>query len=209
MPQQPAQTEPKDADRGDQSGQQPAGGNAAPDPNAGTGAPDPNAGTGAGQGDGEWQGKYQGQLQVNRNLESQLNQLKDGMKAALGLGDKKVDPADLVNQLQGVSALQEQVTVLTHRNTVNEVAMEHHITDKDDVALLAGISDRNAMEKLAARLAPAAGSDSGKPSGNGSNSGKPGTPRPDPSQGATGAGKATTSVSAGRDLWSERHPTKQ
>lgn len=144
--------------------------------------------------------KFDGQLKVNRDLEAKLNQLRDGLKGALGIDDKKADTTELVSKLQ------EQLNSLAHTNIVSDVARRHRITDDEDLTILSGIKDKDAMEKLAARLAPADGNDPGKPGS--TTSGKPGTPKPDPSQGSPGGGKASTSVTAGRDLWSERHPPK-
>lgn len=143
--------------------------------------------------------KFEGQRQVNRDLESKLNQLRDGLKGALGIDDKKADATELVSRLQ------DQLNSLAHTNLVSDVARRHRITDDEDLTILSGIKDKDAMEKLAARLSPGDGTDPGKPGS--TISGKPGTPKPDPSQGSPGGGKASTSVAAGRDLWSERHPT--
>lgn len=148
--------------------------------------------------DTDWRSKFDGQVKVNRDLEGKLNQFRDGLKNALGIDDKKVGPADLLKAMQG------QLDALTRDQTVNEVARRHKITDDDDLALLRASADKGAMEKLAARLAPKDGEQQQGASG------KPGNPKPDPSQGrgSGGAQRATMSVSAGRDLWDELHPKK-
>ncbi|KNX38093.1 hypothetical protein [Luteipulveratus halotolerans] len=129
----------------------------------------------------DYKDRFEAQRQVNRDLETKLNSMRDGFKAALGIEDKeKVSTDDLVSKLQ------TQLDSLTHTSVVNDVARRHKITDDDDLALLSDIKDQAAMEKLAARLAP---------SGDTQDSGKPRTPRPDPSQGqGSGSGTRATSV---------------
>ncbi|MBK6602328.1 MAG: hypothetical protein IPG28_12540 [Betaproteobacteria bacterium] len=135
----------------------------------------------------EWRGKFEGQQKVNRDLEAKLNTLRDGLKSALGVDDKKVDPADLVGKLQ------EQLDRLTHTNLVEQVARRHGITEEEDLALLASAKDSDAMTKLAARLAPKADEgDKSKP-------GKPGTPKPDLSQGKAGGGAGVRSLADAMD----------
>lgn len=143
---------------------------------------------------GEIESKIEAQQKVNRDLEAKLNTLKDGLKAALGIEDKKADPTELVGKLQ------EQLDNLTHTNLVNDVARRHGITDDTDVDLLRKITDKGAMEALAARLAPA---DASKP-------GKPGTPKADPSQArGSGGNEAPSSVASGRDLYAQLHKKTQ
>lgn len=83
--------------------------------------------------------------QSRKELESKLNRLAE----ALG-GDPKGKDADLA----------EMVGSLTSRLEVSELAREHRITDKDDIAALLAVSNAEARAKLAARLAP---KDDGKP----------------------------------------------
>lgn len=133
--------------------------------------------------DDDWRDKFEGQQKVNRDLETKLNTLRDGLKSALGVEDKKVDVADLVGSLK------DQLDQLTHSNLVNEVARRHKLDDEDDIALLRSATDADVMDKLGARLAKAATTEQTKP-------GKPGTPKPDLSQGkgGDGAGAKPTSV---------------
>lgn len=133
----------------------------------------------------DWHAKFEGQQKVNRDLESKLNALRDGLKSALGVEDKKADIAELVG------GLKDQLDTLTHTNLVNEVARRHKL-DEDDIAHIAALKDPEAMDKLAARIAAlkaATEATEKKP-------GKPGTPRPDPSQGRGGGseGAKPTSV---------------
>lgn len=170
------------------------------------GAPAPKEGDDKGADDGkgkadpdDWRGRFEGQQKVNRDLEVKLNTLRDGLKSALGVDDKKVDPADLVGKLQ------EQFDRLTHTNLVEQVARRHRITDDEDIALLAAATDADAMGKLAARLAPKADEgDKSKP-------GKPGTPKPDPSQGkgaGSGAVRPTSVAQVMEDRRAAREKTK-
>ena len=67
-------------------------------------------------------------------------------------------------------------------------------------AIAQKITDKGAMEALAARLAPA---DASKP-------GKPGTPKADPSQlRGSGGNETTPSVASGRDLYAQLHKKTQ
>lgn len=159
---------------------------------------DPKKGDGdAGKDDpADYRAKFEGQRQVNRDLEGKLNQLRDGLKSALGVEDKKADASDLI---QGLA---DELATLKHTALVERVARAHQITDDDDIAILRSATDEDAMTRFAARLAP-------KDGGDGKNaSGKPGS-RPDPSQGKGGNGKGTTGVAAGRDLYDERYSPKQ
>lgn len=156
-------------------------------------------GDGKGRPDEDLHSKVEAQQKVNRDLEGKLNTLKDGLKAALGIEDKKADPADLVARLQ------EQLDRLTHDNLVSDVARRHKITNDDDLALLATARDADAMDKLAARLAPKADD------GDKSRPGKPGTPKPDPSQGkgaGSGAVRPTSVAQVMEDRRAAREKTK-
>ena len=124
-------------------------------------------------GDVDWKKRFEAQRQVNKNLSDTVAQMKDGMKAALGITDKKSDANDLVEKLQS------DLAEMRLENLVNKIARENNITDAGDVALLSGLKDEAAMRSLAKRLAPADdGSDSGSP--------KPRVPRPDGSRGRGG-----------------------
>ena len=123
--------------------------------------------------DPDWKKRFEAQRQVNKNLSDTIAQMKDGMKAALGITDKKSDANDLVEKLQN------DLAEMRLENLVNKIARENNITDAGDVALLSGLKDEAAMRSLAKRLAPADdGSDSGSP--------KPRVPRPDGSRGRGG-----------------------
>lgn len=149
--------------------------------------------------DDDWRDKFEGQQKVNRDLEAKLNTLRDGLKTALGIEDKKADATELVTKLQ------EQLNQLAHDNLVESAARRHGITEEDDLALLRTAKDPEAMEKLAARLAPKADEgDKSKP-------GKPGAPKPDPSQGkgvGSGAVRPTSVAQVMEDRRAAREKTK-
>lgn len=148
----------------------------------------------AGRGDGDWKGRFEGQQKVNRDLETKLNQLRDGLKGALGVEDKKADVTDLVGQLQ------QQLDSLTHDNLVNDVARRHKISDDDDMKVLRAVKDRDLMETLAARLAP-----KGDEGGAGNTSGKPGSkPKPDSSQGRGGGSDTGSRPSSVAEVMEQR-----
>lgn len=155
--------------------------------------------TGAGKTDTDVTEKLEGQKRVNRDLETKLNQMRDGLKAALGVDDKKASVEDLI------SSLKDEIGGLRRENLVEKVARRHNITSDDDLALLQSATDSAAMEKLAARIAPK-GDDKDATDA----SGKPGSkPKPDSSQGRGGGGSEPKgSLASGRDLYAERHKKK-
>lgn len=171
------------------------GGAGAPTPNP---PADPEKPAGEPKPAGEdFKDRYEAQQKVNRDLEAKLNELRDGLKSALGVDDKKIDVASLVK------GLSDEIGSLKHQNLVNAVARDHGITEAKDIAILASVTDQAVMTTLAERL---------KPSEDNSKPGKPGTPQPDPSAGrggGSGSGAVTKGVSAGRDLWDETNPTKK
>ena len=142
-------------------------------PDAGTEGAKPEGG----KADDEWRSKFEGQQKVNRDLETKLNGIRDALKVAAGVDDKKADDSDVI------AAVRNELAGLRHENAVEKAARRHGITDDDDLKILAAATDAEAMEILAARLAPKAdeGDTKTKP-------GKPGTPKPDPSQGRGGGG---------------------
>lgn len=97
--------------------------------------------------------------------------------------ESKPDGADKVD------ALAKAVDTILHNSTVDRVARDHGITDKDDLALLCEQANEQAMERLATRLKPATGED-GKTKTSAA-------PRPDRSAGKGGgdSGGAKQSVS--------------
>jgi hypothetical protein len=97
--------------------------------------------------------------------------------------ESKPDGADKVD------ALAKAVDTILHNSTVDRVARDHGITDKDDLALLREQANEQAMERLATRLKPATGED-GKTKTSAA-------PRPDRSAGKGGgdSGGAKQSVS--------------
>lgn len=107
---------------------------------------------------------------ARKELEKQLQQMRDGLSQAFG---GKPDPKASTEDV--IAALTKTVTDLQHSNLVNDTARSHGITEKDDLALLADAKTPEAMERLAVRLAAKAADD-----------GKPGTPKPDLTQGGQG-----------------------
>lgn len=137
--------------------------------------------------------------EARKQFEGQLADLKKNLAAAFGAqpeDDGKKDTADTL------AAVQQQIADMKHENNVLALANEHRITDKDDLALLRATKDADALTKLAARLAKPVDSDE---LGRGKR--RPGTPRPDGSQGR-GSEDAKASVAAGRDLFAARRGKK-
>ncbi|MBK8758844.1 MAG: hypothetical protein IPM08_17530 [Actinomycetales bacterium] len=98
--------------------------------------------------DDEWRSKFEGQQKVNRDLETKLNGIRDALKVAAGVDDKKADDSDVI------AAVRDELAGLRHENAVEKAARRHGITDDDDLKILAAATDAEAMEILAARLAP-------------------------------------------------------
>lgn len=132
----------------------------------------------------DWEDKYQGQLKVNRDLETKLNALRSGLQSALGIEEKKVGSDELITTLQG------QLAALLRDNQVNAAARRHGITKDEDLELLRAAKDEDALDKLAARLAPAQDDEASTKT-----PGKPGTPKPDPSQGRGGGSEGARPTS--------------
>ncbi|HMQ36302.1 MAG TPA: hypothetical protein PKA07_01970 [Micropruina sp.] len=108
--------------------------------------------------------------------------------------ESKPDGADKVD------ALAKTVDTILHNSTVDRVARDHGITDKDDLALLAEQATGEAMEKLAKRLQPAKSDDDGaKP--------KRRPPAPDHTQGR--GGEKPTPGDAGKAEAERRFGKKQ
>lgn len=137
----------------------------------------------------DWKDRFEGQQKVNRDLEGKFNELRNGLAAALGVQGKKASTDDLV------ASLTQQVTAMQRDTLVYRVAVEHQITDAEDLELIKASTDEQAMRKLAARLAAKpsapAGGDVDKNRG----------PKPDPSQGLSGGtgAKPASSVTAIRE----------
>lgn len=112
---------------------------------------------------------------ARKAVAAELATLKQGLAAALGTtapdgGKPSTDDA--------LAEITSQLADMKHENTVLALANQHKITDPGDIDLLRATRDGDALAKLAARLAtptPTGGNDGGKP--------KPGTPKPDPTQG--------------------------
>lgn len=113
---------------------------------------------------------------ARRNAETELATLRGefetfrtSLTEAFGVKPNGKDSSDTLSQVQ------EQLAQMKRDNSVLALANEHKITDKDDLDLLRATSDDEARSKLAARLASKAEDEK-----------KPGTPKPDATQGAKG-----------------------
>lgn len=103
--------------------------------------------------------------------------------------DDKVDPMEIIAEMQ--RRLDEADAAAAHAALVADVTKNYDSLSASDVALVGQLSEREAMEALAKRLSEGV---------------KPDIPRSDRSVGRGGSGKAEGgSVSAGRDLYRDRH----
>lgn len=134
---------------------------------------------------------------ARKALEGELSDLKKNLAAAFGVKAE----AGIDDDKDTLSSIQQQIADMKHENTVLALANEHRITQKDDLDLLRATRDPDALAKLATRLAPA-GDDAGDQKR------RPGTPRPDTSQGRGGDNDAKASVATGRDLYAARRGKK-
>lgn len=131
---------------------------------------------------------------ARKELETQLADLKKGLALAIGVTGEEDKP----DAAESIAAIQKQMADLQHSNAVLALANEHGITDKDDLALLTGTTDADALKKLAVRLAPTGSNDD--------TAGKSGRPKPDRSQGSGADDKP--SVASGRELFAARRGKK-
>jgi len=97
------------------------------------------------EGDAALQDRFEAQRQVNRDLETKFNALRNGLRSALGVEEPK-DGGDLL------TTLQQQVADMRHDTLVERVARSHGITDDNDVAVLREVKDEALMQRLAERL---------------------------------------------------------
>lgn len=103
-----------------------------------------------------------------KELEAEFGAMKTALAEAFGVKpDPKNKDADVL------ATIQQQLAGLQRDNTVLALANEHQITDKDDINLLRESRlEGDALAAMATRLKPAEN--------------KPGTPKPDASQGSKG-----------------------
>lgn len=94
----------------------------------------------------------QAERDARQALQTELNQLKQGLAKVFGGDDQKKATTDEV-----MAGLQKQMADMQHDNLVLRVANDTRITDADDIALLRGISSEDAMRKLADRIKPTDG----------------------------------------------------
>ncbi len=131
--------------------------------------------------------------EARKALERQMNDLRQGLASLAGGADPKgATPEDAIAELI------DQFTSLKDDLEVERLARQHGITDERDITLLRK-SSADARSDLAARL---------KPTGT---TNPPGNPKPDPSVGKGGGDTKSNSstVSAGRELFAERHKKTQ
>jgi hypothetical protein len=115
--------------------------------------------------------------EARKNLEQTVAQLQQAQKdqmaaiaSALGVKtDAKADGTELLGTLQ------KQVAEMQHEALVYRVAAAHGLTESEDVNFLKASRDEATMTALAKRLAAKAAADD-----------KPGTPKPDLTQGGKG-----------------------
>lgn len=124
--------------------------------------------------------------EARKKLETEIAGLKKGL-LALGGGDPDGQSDDAAD---AVTKIQQRLDEMQHENAVLALANEHKITDKDDLALLRGTRDSEALKLLAARLAPKEGDNKGSKK-----------PKPDGSQGGGDASDTKASVARGREMF--------
>lgn len=182
------------------TGGEAGGGIAADKPDAPTPKDVGDKADGKGKPADEWRGKFEGQQKVNRDLEAKLNGIRDALKAAAGVEDKKADDE------QVLASVRDELAALRHENTVEKVARRHGITEDTHVKLLGRMPDEATMDELATHLAKGKGDGDDK-----SKPGKPGTPKPDSSQGkggGDGAVRPTSVAQVMEDRRAAREKTK-
>lgn len=132
--------------------------------------------------------------EARKKLEAELAGLKRGLLTAIGgdADDKSDDAADAVTKIQ------QRLDEMQHENVVLALANEHKITDADDLALLRGTTDAEALKRLAARLAPSDDDEGGRQR----------RPKPDRSQGGGDGSDSKPSVAAGRDMFAASRKKK-
>ena len=108
-------------------------------------------------------------------LQATQTQQMAALASAFGIKAEGAKPDDVV------STLQEQVASMQHQALVDRIARTHGITDDGDIEILSSTTDEKAMGRLAERLAAKASESA------------PGTPRPDLTQGGSGAPPALNS----------------
>ena len=194
---------PDDSGSGDSGG---AGGDGGGSGSGGSGG---SEGSGADHGGGNDETLGEGgkkALLAERNarkaLEGEMADLKKNLAAAFGIKDEGDKDGDV---LATVQIVQTQLADLQHENKVLALANQHKITDNDDLDLLRGTRDADALAKLAERLAPGDSADDGKQV---KGPKKTGTPKPDGSQGGGDAPDAKSSVAAGREMFAARRGKK-
>lgn len=102
-------------------------------------------------------------------LRSEFDGFKTSLSEAFGVKSAKGDDGDAIKQVQ------DQLASMQREAAVYRIAAQHKITDDGDLELLKSAKDEQAMNKLGERLAAKAEDDK-----------KPGTPKPDATQGAKG-----------------------
>lgn len=101
-------------------------------------------------------------------LRGEFDGFKKSLSEAFGVQSTTDGDGDAIQQVQ------QQLNQVQHESLVYRLAAEHQITDQEDIALLQAATAEQAP-KLAGRLAAKAEAQT-----------KPGTPKPDATQGGTG-----------------------
>lgn len=120
----------------------------------------------------DWKAKareWEKRAKENKSAADELAQIRDAQKS------EAEKAADALNAARS-EAEQARAELLRYR-----VAAQHGITDADDIALFLTGTDEETLTKQATRLAARVADQS-----------KPRTPRPDPNQGQSGNGTAST-----------------
>ena len=124
---------------------------------------------------------------ARRELEQQMAQMREGLAKAFGGNtDPKATPDDVI------AGLSKQVSDLRHEALVERVARTNGITDDGDIDFLRSARDEDAMTRLAGRLAAQAVEEA-----------KPGTPKPDLTQGGQAASSGGTPPALNSDELTE------
>lgn len=131
-------------------------------------------------------------LQTERDarkaLEKELQDLKSGQKAQMdalaeAFGVKKSDSKDGGDV---IASLQQQMADMQRANLIHQIALEHGVTEADDIALIEAASSEDGMRRIADRIKS-------------STDATPGTPKPDRSQGGQGGQGTEPEVKPGVD----------
>lgn len=131
---------------------------------------------------------------LERTVATMQQSQKDQMAALAAALGVKPDAKDDGTAL--IATLQKQVADMQRESLVYRVAAAHNLTATDDIDFLKSAKDEDTMTKLAVRLAANAAADE-----------KPGTPKPDLTQGGKGGGPAKPDAKPGMDRLRQAYST--